>query len=75
MISRTGERVDRDGAVDDLCKGFFPCPFPPPLAPARPESHMSIGQVGPSRRARADKLGWSAPSQQVEQVAHRGEWR
>jgi hypothetical protein len=73
MISQTGERADRDGAVDDLCEGVFACPFPP--APARPLLHMSRGHVGLSRRAPIDQLGWSAPSLHVEHVAHPGEHR
>jgi hypothetical protein len=54
-LSRTGERVDRDGTVDGMCEGVFACLSP--LAPARPESHNSKGQVGPSRRAPTDQLG------------------
>jgi hypothetical protein len=54
------ERVDWDGTVDDVCEGVFRMP-PPPPTPARPESHMSKGQVGPSRRARGDQLGCSSP--------------
>jgi hypothetical protein len=41
-----GERADQDGTVDDLCDAIFRMPFPP--APARPESHMSRGEVGQS---------------------------
>jgi hypothetical protein len=44
-LSRTGVRVDRDGAVDVICEGAFR--LPPPFAPARPEWHMSIGKVAP----------------------------
>jgi hypothetical protein len=69
--SRTGERADRDGAVDDLCEGGFRLPFP--LAPARPESHKSKGLVGPSRRLPADHLGYSTPTQRLEQAVQRGE--
>jgi hypothetical protein len=54
-------------------RGSF-LPTFPPLAPARPESHMSRGQVDPSRRAPADQLGCVAPSHQLEHVAHRGEY-
>jgi hypothetical protein len=67
----TGERVDRDGTVDDRCEGLLRQP-PPPQAPARPESHMSRGLVGPSRQAPSDELGCLAPSRPVEQAAHRG---
>jgi hypothetical protein len=69
-MSRTGESVDRDETVDDLCDGFFCPPFPP--APARPESHMSRGLVGPSRRAHDEQLRCSAPSQQLEHATYRG---
>jgi hypothetical protein len=40
-MSRTGLCVDREGAVDDMSEGVFACL--PPLAAARPESHMSKG--------------------------------
>jgi hypothetical protein len=30
----------------------------PSQAPERPESHMSIGEIGPTRQAHVDKLGW-----------------
>jgi hypothetical protein len=72
-ISRTGERADRDGTVDDLCEGVFRLLFHP--APARPESYMSGGHVDSSRRARADQFGLSAHSQLLERAAHRGEYR
>jgi hypothetical protein len=35
----------------------FSPPFRPPQAPARPESHMSLGQSGPTRPTHADQLG------------------
>jgi hypothetical protein len=71
-MSRTVERVDRDESVDDM-REVFACLFP--LAPARPEAHMRIGNVGPSRRAPSDRLSYSAPSQRLEHVAHRGDYR
>jgi hypothetical protein len=47
--------VDRVGAVDHLSEGVVRLPFP--RAPARPESHMSRGQVGPTRTAHIDEFG------------------
>jgi hypothetical protein len=54
-LSWTGERVDRDGTVDDLCEGFLAYLSLP--TPARLGSHMIRGQVGPSRRGPDDELG------------------
>jgi hypothetical protein len=53
LISRTGMCTDRDGTVDDLSEGVFRLRSPP-LVPARPESHRSRGQAGPTRPAQAD---------------------
>jgi hypothetical protein len=46
LISRTRVGVDRVGAFDDLSEGFFRMPFP--LAPARAESHRSLGKADPT---------------------------
>jgi hypothetical protein len=46
LLSRTGMCMDRVGTVDDLSEGVYRLP---PLALARPESHMSKGEVGPTR--------------------------
>jgi hypothetical protein len=43
------------GAYDDTSEGFFA--YLPPLAPARPESHMSLGHASPTRPSHAGKLG------------------
>jgi hypothetical protein len=40
LLSRKRVSVDRVGAFDDISEGFFACLSP--LAPARPESHMSL---------------------------------
>jgi hypothetical protein len=53
-LFRTRVGVDREGPVDDLSEGGFRVPSPPALA--RPESHMSIDHVGPTRQAHADQL-------------------
>jgi hypothetical protein len=57
--SRARMRVDRDGIVDGVSEGFLR--ILPPLAPARPESHMFKGQEGPSQQAQADQLGGQCP--------------
>jgi hypothetical protein len=54
LISRTGMCKGRVGTVDDQSEGGFYMPFPPILA--RPESHRSKGQAGPTRLAQADRL-------------------
>jgi hypothetical protein len=41
LLIRTGMCTDRDGTVDDMSEGVLTCLSP--LAPARPESHMSTG--------------------------------
>jgi hypothetical protein len=53
LLTRMGMCTDRDRTVDDLSEGVFTCLSP--LAPGRPESHMSIGQAGPPRLAQADQ--------------------
>jgi hypothetical protein len=55
LLSRTRECVDRVGAYDDLSEGVFA--FLSPNAPARPESHMSLGQASLTRPTLADQLG------------------
>jgi hypothetical protein len=47
--SRTRVCVDRVGTVDDLSDDLLACL--PMLAPMRPESHLSKGQIGPTRLA------------------------
>jgi hypothetical protein len=56
LLSWTGVCVDRVGAFNDLSKGVFRMPSTP-LAPARPESHQSLGKGGPTRPTHAYQLG------------------
>jgi hypothetical protein len=53
LLPRTGKRTDRDGTDEDMNEGVFHMPFP--LAPARPESHISRGQACSPRPAHADR--------------------
>jgi hypothetical protein len=62
--------VDKDADVDDLSEGIFR--MPPPHAPARSELHMSSDEVGMTRQAQADELGYSTPYS-LEHAAHRGD--
>jgi hypothetical protein len=73
LISRTGMCKDRVGTIDDLSEGGFHLRFPPTLA--RPESHRSRGQPGPTRPAPADRPSRSASPQRLEQAALRGDQR
>jgi hypothetical protein len=59
------------GPSTAMFEGFLASLSPSP--PARPESHKSIAQVSPSRRAPADELGCSTPSLQVEHAPHCGD--
>jgi hypothetical protein len=55
LLSRTRVCVDRVGAFNDLGEGFSASL--PPQAPARPESHMSLGLACPTRPPHAYHLG------------------
>jgi hypothetical protein len=56
LSSRTRVWVDRVRVFDNMMsEGLFRLPFP--LAPARPESHMSLGLGGPTRLPQANPLG------------------
>jgi hypothetical protein len=52
LLSRAGMSMDRDGADEDLSEGVFHKPFP--LAPARPESHVTRGQASSTWQVRLD---------------------
>jgi hypothetical protein len=54
-LSRTKVCVDLEGTVHDMSKGVYAYLSSP--TPARPESHISKGRVGPTRRAQAGPLG------------------
>jgi hypothetical protein len=72
LLPRAGMCMDRVGTDDDQSEGgFFACLSP--LAPARPESHMSRGRASSPRHAQADKPSWSASPPRLEQAAYRVE--
>jgi hypothetical protein len=54
LLPRAGKSTDRDGTDEDLSERVFHMPFP--LAPARPESHVTRGQARSPRPAHANHL-------------------